>query len=560
MRAVAKSLRKFGPHPGTLISVGLVAAAHPPLEWTPLVWLAWVPWLWAIARTRSALDALGQGVWASVLLGFVATPWIAEAAMEYLELSRAAGLGALAVYACFHQLQLPLFALAFRWGIVSTGSHRGGPRGAAAVAVGAALYTGIDWVVPKMLRDTAGLLLHDHLWLSQTVEIGGIHLLTFLVIATNIAVLSALLSSRTRAVGAWTRIRLAVPACVTAGALLLGAAGFGAARLAALRSGVEAPTDSVGVGVVQGGIDRELKHRWARGDLSAAQETLAIHQQATDQLLRDLGPVDFVLWPETAYPGVFRKPETQGQLDMNVQFDRYIAARALPFLFGAYDREERTDARVLQNGLFIVSPGANQDTRTLSPMQVHHKSRLFPVGEYLPGLDGRRTREWLPGAASLSAGPAPVAHEIWIGHGSNHRPLRLGVAICYEDLFASHAIALARDGARLLVNVSDDTWFGDHGEPRLHLIVARLRSIETRLPQVRATGNGYSALILPTGELQNVSDYGRTQAFLARVPIEAAAPTLQTRWGDWFGPTSLAAGLIGALALRPRGSRPDDAQ
>ena len=88
------------------------------------------------------------------------------------------------------------------------------------------------------------------------------------------------------------------------------------------------------------------------------------------------------------------------------------------------------------------------------------------------------------------------------------KPVRVGASICYEDLFPAHAIGLARRGAELIVNVSNDSWFGDYGLPQDHLIAAKLRTIETRLPQVRATNTGYSALILPTGDVVERSEYG----------------------------------------------------
>ena len=105
---------------------------------------------------------------------------------------------------------------------------------------------------------------------------------------------------------------------------------------------------------------------------------------------------------------------------------------------------------------------------------------------------------------------------------------------------------LARRGAELIVNVSNDSWFGDYGLPQYHLIAAKLRSIETRLPQVRATNTGYSALILPTGDVVERSAYGTRASMSWSVPIIGRRDTPMVRWGDWFG---IAILLLSGLGL-----------
>jgi apolipoprotein N-acyltransferase len=109
--------------------------------------------------------------------------------------------------------------------------------------------------------------------------------------------------------------------------------------------------------------------------------------------------------------------------------------------------------------------------------------------------------------------------------------------------------AARRRGADAIVTVSNDGWFvGDTG-PRLHLIAAAFRSIETRLPQLRATNSGLSALILPTGELRATTGFGVPAALRVAVPRLARGRTLAVAWGDWLGPVgSAGAGLI-LLAL-----------
>jgi apolipoprotein N-acyltransferase len=277
---------------------------------------------------------------------------------------------------------------------------------------------------------------------------------------------------------------------------------------------------------------------------------LEIYLRATRGLFEPGAKPELVIWPETTYPGVFRKPENDAQLALNVAFDRSIAARGTPLVFGAYDREDRLDRRVLRNALYFVEPAREQARHELSPMQAYHKSILLPIGEYFPLLDEETVRRWLPHSAHFSRGEGARVYALSLGEGE---AIQLGPSICYEDLFSSHTAELANLGAELLVNVSNDSWFGDYGAARLHLIVATLRSVETRLPQVRATNSGYSGLILPNGDVLHETRFGSKEAKTIPVPIIEPAPTLRTRWGDWFGPASLALGLV-SLRRRERAS------
>jgi apolipoprotein N-acyltransferase len=77
---------------------------------------------------------------------------------------------------------------------------------------------------------------------------------------------------------------------------------------------------------------------------------------------------------------------------------------------------------------------------------------------------------------------------------------KLAPSICYEGLFTDFAVEGALLGADALLNVTNDSWFGEHGEPYQHLSLTRFRSIETRLPMIRATNTGLTVWIDPTGE------------------------------------------------------------
>jgi apolipoprotein N-acyltransferase len=127
--------------------------------------------------------------------------------------------------------------------------------------------------------------------------------------------------------------------------------------------------------------------------------------------------------------------------------------------------------------------------------QWYYKRRLVPFGEFFPVPAA--VRDWmrlmnLPysdfEAGASDQEPLAVAGEL------------LAPTICYEDAYASEQLALVRRST-LLVNVTNDAWFGDSTAPHQHLDISRMRSLETGRPMLRATNDGVTALIAHDGTL-----------------------------------------------------------
>jgi apolipoprotein N-acyltransferase len=126
-------------------------------------------------------------------------------------------------------------------------------------------------------------------------------------------------------------------------------------------------------------------------------------------------------------------------------------------------------------------------------------------------------------------GPVPVLLP-W--HGGQ---LPLGVNICYEEILPEYMRGYARNGARVFVNLTKDSWFGDTFEPWQHFQLSAPRAIEHRIPLVRATNTGLSGVVDATGESRLISDpfHEAYQTLEVRVPL-GLQPTLYTRLGEWF--------------------------
>jgi apolipoprotein N-acyltransferase len=276
----------------------------------------------------------------------------------------------------------------------------------------------------------------------------------------------------------------------------------------------------VRVSLVQGNIAQDLK--WLQEN---QQPTLELYRELT-RMSRDS---DLVVWPETAVPAFLHQVE--GFLEELAEEAR---AYGTDLLVGVPVYELATD-RYYNS---VMSLG--------SATGFYHKRHLVPFGEYLPlkrALSGLLGFLEVP-MSDFSAG-APVQAPLEVAG------LRAGVLICYEAAFGEEVIA-ALPGADVLVNVSNDAWFGDSLAPHQHLQKARMRALETGRYLLRATNTGISAIIGPDGGLAGVSPQFEVHVLTGSVrPMQGATPYVSV--GN--APVVLLAGLAVGLAalLGPRG-------
>jgi apolipoprotein N-acyltransferase len=383
--------------------------------------------------------------------------------------------------------------------------------------------------------------------MRQPAEIGGVPLLTFALVTVNLLVWRVWVL-RARSNGSW-RPRLAH--AIAAAAIVVAGAGYGQLRLGALRTAMDDADRMLRVGVVQGSVDNAVRLAWARGDDRAAEEQLRPYMLLTEELRTSEAMLDLVVWPEAAYPGVFRRPATTLQRGRANKFDRQVLRLGLPIVFGAYDMEGDAERATFFNALFAVTPRYDRPG-SLGEVSRYRKHLLLPFAETLPGpLDGQWIRDRLPSLARFGRG---AGAEVFAIELPSRDRVRLGPIICSESLSSSHVAAGVRAGAQLILNVGSDGWFGSFGEPAFHLAISRMRSVETRRTQIRAANTGISALILPDGSVPTRSAIGERTALVIEAPILEPRDTLVVRWGAWFAPAALAAGVpwLAALLWRAR--------
>jgi apolipoprotein N-acyltransferase len=215
----------------------------------------------------------------------------------------------------------------------------------------------------------------------------------------------------------------------------------------------------------------------------------------------------------------------------------------------------------MRNGIYLLFGNDDRDpthvyvgAKLLAPdgqvVYRYHKMRLVPFGEYVPlqpllTLGGRVTAKLVRQVADFTPGKEAVVAEV-DGH-------RLGAFICYESIFPHLIRRFTAQGAELLVNVTNDGWYGRTSAPYQHLAMTVFRAVENGRYLVRAANTGITAVIDPRGRVLS-----RTALFDRTVLVGEAGfvsvPTFYSRHGDVFawGCLAAAAAVTAAAWRRSR--------
>lgn len=259
-------------------------------------------------------------------------------------------------------------------------------------------------------------------------------------------------------------------------------------------------------------------------------EWTGILQEKTGQqlsLLSEAIPAPLVIWPELPAPLYYYNDPAFH--DAAAEIARHHGY----FLFGtvAYTAQNQP-----LNSAVLLGPNGTERGR-------YDKIDLVPFGEFVPPLFSFVNR------VTQEAGDFVPGHDIKVLPAAGHR---LGVFICYESAFPDLVRQFAGRGANVLVNLSNDAYFGHTEARQQHLSIARMRAVENRRFIIRATNDGITVVIDPAGRIvRRLPPYKELAA-----PVRYGAvgsTTFYSRHGDWFAWSCLAAGVtLGMLNLRSR--------
>jgi apolipoprotein N-acyltransferase len=466
----------------TAIAAGLaLGASFVDFRLWPIPWVAVTP-LIALAESQDPRRAFRLGWLAGVAGIACAFAWLIYA------------------FQVFGGFGLPIAVAIFVAPVVWMGLQMGIFTGLLAalrplpLALGAPLtFTVVEFVFPTLFP---WRLAHTQLRLVpllQSGEIAGPYLLGFAIVWVNAGLVRMIRDGRP------------VPLLAAlVGVLLLAAVGMQrVATIEALRR--DAPL--VRVGVVQGNIGVERK-----GDRSFFHRNLEDYRRLSREIA---ARVDLLVWPET----VVQRP-----FDKNL---RVPGAEDHPFpnppralVFGGLATGSGVEGRQLFNSAFLLD-------RDGAIVGRYDKRVLVPFGEYLPLADRFPSlRKLSPATGRFTPGVEPTLLRVTDEQ-------RVGPLICYEDVIPGPARAAVERGATLLLNLTNDAWYGASAEPYQHQALALWRAVETRRDFIRSTNTGLTAAISATGAVLGELPIFVPDTLVVEARLLSGA-TFYVRWGDVF--------------------------
>ncbi len=563
-------IRKIGLAATTAI---LAALSLPPFDVWALMWFAVVPLLVAI-RDLPPRQSFALGLFSGTVLNYAGFHWCVEMMREFSALGPLSYLVMLAM-ALYQGVIWGVWCAALRW------PHWRGPV-ALRYSASAAAFVALEFFYPIVFPWYLANSQYTRPEVTSVVELAGVSLLSLLIVLVNLGLARAFLElpgescpgSETQGSGSvlwplgssgrarWAPLLLA--------AVAMGSALFWHAVRAPMVERALADSDRLRIGMVQ-------PNHWI-GRISP-EDGLADYQRLTFGLVQEQNeegtPLDLVLWPESAVltrpPEHHRKPAEDSELVLEqvgalprypvdatwVRPDpsepegtafgwpppspsaRLAVQRGhdVPILFGTTTYDPSPSARgpipgrpPAYNSALLLGSGG-EVLGSAPKVKLLLFGETIPFSNYFP-----QVYRLLPLASALLPGEAPTVLD-FLGH-------RLGVMICYEDLLPWFHYDLAKGSPQVLLNLTNDAWFGKTAEAAAHLALAQLRAVEGRVYLLRSTTTGISAVVDPFGRVVAAipqDEVGTLAYSVALSDIE----TLFERYGD----TVAWGALLGCLAL-----------
>ncbi len=517
-----------------------IAGPMPPWR-SVFAWFALVPLLWALLSGDVARGAkpLRRAFLLAYLTGFLwycgNCYWIRDTMQRYGDMPPLAPTLLLIGFSLVLGLYFGLFGIGVVFVRKATGNER------LALAAAPVLWTALELAAARITSvpwDQLGYSQVDNGLVNQLAPWTGVYGISFLLVGVNALLAGGLvLASRSH--------RTAAGAL----GLLLMIAGFAGVYLPAPQ-----PVATATAVLVQPNLDVASDNIWqgAEWDKHIAAFTRLAEEQCKSYIAgipqtgAPLGEVvcppnpthpDLVAWPEAPAPFIEGDPRFQAAMGSVAR------ATQSPLVVGSIGMDYSAEDQAWRdyNSALVVAQDGSRVGR-------YDKIHLVPFGEYVPFKNLLFFARKLTGRVSeFTRGDERKVFRL-NGH-------RYGVFICYEAVFADEVREFSRLGAEVLVNISDDGWYGDTSAPWQHLNMARMRAIENRRWLLRDTNNGVTASIDP---------YGRVRQSIARHVVDALPArfgfrddvTFYTAHGDVFAwlCAILALGMVGWALLSGRGA------
>lgn len=503
-----------------LLSAGLQILVFPLPNLYPLCWFAMAPLLVALLRARvpdtlqlkAGIKLLpakpAQAFFLAYACGILwyggTCYWIYATMRNYGGVEAPAAAGILILFCLYLALYHGAFGLLISW-----------LAGHSPFSRRALLLSPVIWVAVELARtritgfpwDLLGTCQVDNIPLARIATVTGVYGISFEIMVVNAALAAAFLIERQkRKTLLWAAVGAAI--ALQAGSLV--------------RPPASAVQEDKVATLVQANVPILEGSDWTK--------------EYFDATLRDLSQIStaqgnehssLIVWPESPAPFYTSDPVFRSAISNLAQrSDAWLLVGGIGIRNATADSSSK-----YYNSAALVSPQGEWVTR-------YDKIHLVPFGEYVPF---KRIFAFAGGLTKEVGDFTP---------GDSRAPLeadgtKLGVFICYESIFPDEIRQFAANGAQVLVNISNDGWYGDSGAYAQHLKQARMRAVENARWLLRDTNTGVTSFIDPLGRIVATAPRKIRTAVTAHYAVSNGT-TFYTRHGDWF---AYLCAIISVVAL-----------
>jgi apolipoprotein N-acyltransferase len=485
----------------------LLTGAFPDVGFNWLAWIGIVPLLAAV-RNLPWRKGFGLGFLAGMVHFLTLVYWVAYTMRTY---------GHLPWPVCISILALLAACLALFFAYFTALVCRLRPQPLSTLFLAPIIWVALEYLRSFFLSgfpwELLGYSQYKELHLVQISDILGVYGVSFLIVLANTAVFFLLLNI---AKFDWNGVRITRRFAAAALTLCVSLNGlnwfYGAHRLMQVdKLGADAP--SIRAAIVQGNIEQAFK--WD----PAFQEATIDKYLRLSQSVVERQP-ELVVWPETALPFYFRY-----DVPLTEKVQEGVRRLGAYFLVGSPSFERGPRRIDYYNSAYLIDPQGNV-------LGKYDKTHLVPFGEYVP------LKRWLPFLGKLVEQVGDFSRGD-IGETIDWPYGKLGVLICYEGIFPDIAQTMVRNGANLLVNITNDAWYGRSSAPYQHFSMTVFRAIENRRALIRSANTGISGFVDPVGRILGKTALFSDAAEVRQVPLMSKL-SLYSRFGDAFAAACLA--------------------
>ena len=489
----------------SLLSAALYVLASPPIDLEFIGFFCLTPLLFAIKVSKTSRQALGAGLGSGLAATIGLYYWLIHTMTTYGGLSYPLSVLLFLILVAYLTLYWVCFTV-----VVKSLTNAGLSMIITAPLIWVALeyirtylFSGFPWAL-------LGYTQHKSTHFIQLADLTGVYGISFMLVLT-----SALIFKGLR--GYFVKKSMPLKEGILVLVIISIACSYGLLRSVKYSESENTST----VAIIQGNIAQDIK--WDRRFLK---ETLQIYASLSSEALSKEKELDLILWPETATPFYFQQPGSLRNEVLNIS-----KGLDTPLVFGSPAYREMEKGYSYLNSAYLLSP--HVDGERVHILGRYDKIHLVPFGEYVP------LKKLLffvtkitEGIGDFSPGEGVKSLTLPASHKAS-ASMSLGPLICYEVIFPDLVRQFVKKGSNVLVNLTNDGWYGRTSAPYQHLSAAVFRSVENKVYLLRAANTGVSAIINPLGKVETSLGIFERGFITGKIAV-SKDKTFYSRYGDVF--------------------------